>query len=96
MAKYAVKPGVMRPVSGVVVDAVQLVEANNVALVDFFEKTNCPFEVTGDHEIVVHGGYGEVRIHKGEWLIFGDKDRFYVCEDEGFHQTYYLLPEQEQ
>lgn len=83
MAKYRKKP--------VVIDAVQIIENNNEAILDFMEETGCPFEVVGDHEVVIHTFEGDMLASKGDWVICGVKGEFYPCKPDIFEQTYDLV-----
>jgi hypothetical protein len=51
----------------VVVRAVQLREDNDEEILEFMRVTECPFEMVGDHELVVHTLEGDMRASKNDW-----------------------------
>lgn len=72
----------------VVVTAVQLLPENNDLILQFAEETACPFEIVGDHEIIIHTLEGDMRADKGDYLIQGVKGEFYPCKPDIFEATY--------
>ena len=80
MAKFRKKP--------VVIDAVQLLPENDAAILNFMSEFCCPFEMTGDHEVVIHTLEGDMRADKGDWIIRGVKGEFYPCKPDIFAATY--------
>lgn len=78
--KYRKKP--------VVVNAVQITPDNDDEILSFMEETNCPFEMIGDHEMVIHTLEGDMHLSKNDWLIQGVQGEFYPCKPDIFEQTY--------
>lgn len=77
----------------VVIEAVQIREDNDEELMMFLDKHNAPFEIVGDHELVIHTLEGDMRASKGDWIIRGVKGEFYPCKPEIFSETYEEVPE---
>jgi hypothetical protein len=72
----------------VVIEAVQISHENDDAILVFMQDTNCPFEVVGDHEIVIHTLEGDMTASPGDWIIRGVKGEFYPCKPDIFEATY--------
>lgn len=72
----------------VVVEAVQLVEGNDDAIMQFMQATSCPFEIVGDHAVIIHTLEGDMTADKGDWIICGVKGEFYPCKPDVFDETY--------
>lgn len=70
------------------IQAVQLLPENDDAILAFLHATNCPFEMVGDHEMVIHTLEGDMHASKGDWLICGVKGEFYPCKPDVFEMTY--------
>jgi hypothetical protein len=80
MAKYRKKP--------VVIEAVQIIEGNEDAILAFMETTKCPFEIIAEHTIVIHTLEGDMTAIPGDWIIQGVKGEFYPCKPDIFESTY--------
>jgi len=80
MAKYQKKK--------VVVNAVQLIDDNKDAILQFMEETNCPFEMIGRYSLVIHTLEGDMRADEGDWVIQGVAGEFYPCKPHIFELTY--------
>ena len=78
--KYRKKP--------VVINAVQVSEYNHEEILSFMEETKCPFEMVGDHEMVIHTLEGDMHLSKDDWLIQGVQGEFYPCKPDIFEATY--------
>jgi hypothetical protein len=78
----------------VVVRAVQLREDNDEEILEFMRVTECPFEMVGDHELVVHTLEGDMRASKNDWVIQGIKGEFYPCKPDIFEATYETAKEE--
>lgn len=78
--KYRKKP--------VVIEAVQLIPNNDTAILQFMDETRMPFEMVGDHEMVIHTLEGDMRASKEDWIIRGVKGEFYPCKPDIFEATY--------
>lgn len=72
----------------VVINAVQIAEGNDVAVLAFMEETKCPFEVVGKWEMVIHTLEGDMHLSPGDWLIQGVQGEFYPCKPDIFEATY--------
>ena len=83
MGRYKKKPDI--------INAVQLVEGNETEIMRFMQDTNCPFEIIGDHVVVIHTLEGDMTADKGDWIICGVKGEFYPCKPDIFEQTYELV-----
>lgn len=70
------------------IQAVQLVTGNDAAILTFMTDTACPFEMVGDHEMVIHTLEGDMHASKGDWIIQGVKGEFYPCKSDIFEATY--------
>jgi hypothetical protein len=79
MARYRKRP--------VVIDAVQLTnETPDDEILAFLGDD--PFEILGDHELVIHTLEGDMRADAGDWLIRGVKGELYPCKPDIFAATY--------
>jgi hypothetical protein len=80
--KYRKKP--------VVIDAVQIAGDNDDELLAFLGEHTVPFEMVGDHELVIHTLEGDMRAAPGDWIIRGVAGEHYPCKPDIFEQTYEL------
>lgn len=80
MPKFRKKP--------VIIDAVQLTSENDEAILAFVQETGCPFEMVGDHEMVIHTLEGDMHASKGDYVIQGVQGEFYPCKPDIFEATY--------
>ena len=78
--KYRKKP--------VVINAVQIIEGNDGAVLAFMRATNCPFEIVGEWEMIIHTLEGDMHLSTGDWLIQGVQGEFYPCKPDIFEATY--------
>lgn len=72
----------------VVVDAVQLRGDNDAQLLAFIGEHVVPFEMVGDHELIIHTLKGDMLASKGDWIIKGVQGEFYPCKPDIFEATY--------
>ncbi len=80
MAKYRKRP--------VVIEAVHVTPGNDEAILAFMQETNCPFEMVGDHEMVIHTLEGDMHLSRNDYLIQGVTGEFYPCKPDIFEKTY--------
>lgn len=78
--KYRKKP--------VVIDAVQINGDNDDELLAFLSEHVVPFEMIGDHELVIHTLEGDMLAQPLDWIIKGVKGEFYPCKPDIFEATY--------
>lgn len=78
--KYRKKP--------VVINAVQIIEGNDQAILAFMEETSCPFEITDKYTVLIHTLEGDMTANPGDWIIQGVKGEFYPCKPDIFEATY--------
>lgn len=57
-------------------------------LLGWLREHNCPFEMVGDHALVIHTLEGDMRADKGDWIIRGVQGEFYPCKPHIFVETY--------
>lgn len=68
------------------VDAIQLVEGNEEAILKFMERMECPFELIGDHEILIPLSDGETSVvKKWDWIVCSAPGEFFPCPPEAFN-----------
>jgi hypothetical protein len=70
------------------VDAVQIRGDNDDELLAFLHEHVVPFEMVGDHELLIHTLEGDMLARKGWWIIRGVEGEFYPCKPEIFEATY--------
>jgi hypothetical protein len=85
--KYRKKP--------VVIDAVQITPGNDEAVLAFMGETNCPFEVVGHWEMVIHTLEGDMHLSTDDWLIRGVQGEFYPCKPDIFEASYEAVEEED-
>ena len=78
--KYRKKP--------VVIEAVQIRGDNDEELLKFLHDHVVPFEMVGDHALVIHTLEGDMRADPSDWVIRGVKGEFYPCKPDIFEATY--------
>ena len=72
----------------VVIDAVQITTFNDDELLAFLNEHVVPFEMVGDHSLVIHTLEGDMRADPQDWIIKGVKGEFYPCKPDIFEATY--------
>lgn len=72
----------------VVVEAVQIRVDNDEALLAFLREYSVPFEMVGDHELVIHTREGDMLASPRDWIIRGVAGEFYPCKPDIFAATY--------
>lgn len=82
---------IKRPVA---IKAVQISEGNDDNILAFMQETNCPFEMVGDHEMVIHTLEGDMHLSKDDWLIQGIQGEFYPCKPDIFKASYSKVGEE--
>lgn len=72
-----------------VVDAVQVVDGNEEKIIKFMERTNCTFELVGDHEILINAYDGDNAVtKKWDWIVCRAPGEFFICPTEAFKAIY--------
>lgn len=72
----------------VVIEAVQIREDNADELLEFLNTHSAPFEMIGDHELVIHTLEGDMFAYLNSWIIKGVAGEFYPCKPDIFEETY--------
>ena len=72
----------------VVIDAVQILPENENEIFNFMMEFNCPFEITGKWEFIIHTLEGDMLCSTGDYLIRGVNGEFYPCKPDIFEKTY--------
>lgn len=80
MATYRKKP--------VVIEAIQITGDNDDELLAWLNKHEVPFQMVGDHTMVIRTLEGDLRADPGDWIIKGVKGEFYPCKPDIFALTY--------
>lgn len=80
MTKYRKKPGV--------IDAVQLIEGNDEAIMDFMNRTRCPFIIIKEYTMTIRTLEGEMTARQGDWIICGISGEFSACPPDIFEAMY--------
>lgn len=75
----------------VVIEAVRITGTNDDELLEFLNEHVVPFEVGGDHSIVIHTLEGDMRANLGDWIIKGVEGEFYPCKPDIFDKTYEVV-----
>lgn len=74
----------------IVIEAIQITGNNDDELLSWINEYIVPFEMVGDHEMIIHTLEGDLKASKGDWIIKGVKGEFYPCKPDIFEQTYEL------
>jgi hypothetical protein len=74
-----------------VIDAVQIRKDNDDELLAFLNEHVVPFEMVGDHEMVIHTLEGDMYAYPGDWIAKGIKGEFYPIKNDIFEATYELV-----
>ncbi len=72
----------------VIIDAVQIRGDNDNELLSFLNEHVVPFEMVGDHVILIHTLEGDMKADPLDWIIKGVKGEFYPCKPDIFEATY--------
>lgn len=72
-----------------IVEAVQLIEGNDEAIIEFCTKTKFPFIITKDYKTVIRTVEdGSIEVNRGDWIVHGVSGDFYKCNPDTFDATY--------
>lgn len=85
MFKYKIKDG---SAIGITVEAVQLVDGNEEAILAFLDKTHCQFILIGDKTMTVGNPNESFTASKDEWLVQGSSGEFFSISADEFDSIY--------